>query len=951
MPSPPKGGPAGGDAGLRESRFVRTARALRPAGRTRPANARRRSARRGARPSRARCGRGRRAAAHLRRARRGGRCRRGGPARARRAPRRPRRGRPPQRDRPRRRGLRRAARRSGVRAPASGAEGGADRADARRRGAGGRRLGARRPACAELWQPVARPVARSRAGDLAAIVYTSGSTGAPKGAAFQHRGLRFAARAIAGYLGLTGEDRILSALPLSHIYGLSQLLVAVRSAATLVLEQGVAFPGRLVTALERERISVLPGVPTLWQVLLGLQGLRERELGGLRVLTNAGAALPPARVAEVRRLFPRARLFAMYGQTECNRVCWLAPEELDARPASVGVPLPGTDVWIEDGAGRRVAPGETGELVVRGPHVMQGYWNDPVASARKLRPGRRPSERVLRTGDLFRTDADGYLHFVARGDDIIKCRGEKVAPAEVEAALLRCAGVREAAVVGVEDELLGQAVVAHVSGLPGARARPPRAAPPLRPRCWRATWCRGTSSSTTSCPRTSTASSTSWPSRRSRGRTRRAPNGGPVTDHGPLTDRACAASAHERGETLPFREPTVRLPHCPWRLPGARVDVDTNCPSRRPDPTATQDWADTGGRHHGKRGQGPTDTKGHAEAERRRRRHVRPDRLGARRPASIRRLGGSGKLYIEAFPTSPLILNPFNDQLPIPKALAPIAKGRRRQLGDSAASARQGRTAWPRTASGAVHEEVRADRWAPTRCGPRRRRRSSTRSSSRSPGHKFTSSSVQPIDSHGKDVIPPGSKDSKPRKLPESTIYGFNGTFPGPRINAEYHKPLLVRFENHLGENNGYDRQDFGAPNYSFLTHLHNGHTAPESDGNPHYAHHRFGPLGPPHARGGLRARRGHRPALPRLPGGRRRPREAVVLLVPRPRPRPHRRERLQGHGRADADLRPEDRQRRRDRPEGPAPARAAAGTTRTARSTSTTTSRWPSTTAGSTTA
>ena len=466
MPSPPKGGPAGGDAGLRESRFVRTARALRPAA---------------ARAQRTLDG-DLRAAAHAH----------------------------PARDAVVADGRRLtyAALDEAADAVAAGLRGrGVRRGDrvavvlpngigvvvaaygALRAGAAftllhpglkeeriARMLADAAPAVvvsssaagvAELWQPVARPVARSRAGDLAAIVYTSGSTGAPKGAAFQHRGLRFAARAIAGYLGLTGEDRILSALPLSHTYGLSQLLVAVRSAATLVLEQGVAFPGRLVTALERERISVLPGVPTLWQVLLGLQGLRERELGGLRVLTNAGAALPPARVAEVRRLFPRALLFAMYGQTECNRVCWLPPEELDARPASVGVPLPGTDVWIEDGAGRRVAPGETGELVVRGPHVMQGYWNDPVASARKLRPGRRPSERVLRTGDLFRTDADGYLHFVARGDDIIKCRGEKVAPAEVEAALLRCAGVREAAVVGVEDELLGQAVLAHVSGLPG----------------------------------------------------------------------------------------------------------------------------------------------------------------------------------------------------------------------------------------------------------------------------------------------------------------------------------------------------------------------------------------------------------------------------------------------------------------------------------------------------
>jgi FtsP/CotA-like multicopper oxidase with cupredoxin domain len=111
-------------------------------------------------------------------------------------------------------------------------------------------------------------------------------------------------------------------------------------------------------------------------------------------------------------------------------------------------------------------------------------------------------------------------------------------------------------------------------------------------------------------------------------------------------------------------------------------------------------------------------------------------------------------------------------------------------------------------------------------------------------GHSFTSSDVQPINSFGKNVTPPRSNNQNPRKLPESTIYGFNGTFPGPRINAEYGRAALVRFENHLGESNGYDRQDFGAPNYSFLTHLHNGHTAPESDGQPHYASYRFGPMG-----------------------------------------------------------------------------------------------------------
>ena len=139
---------------------------------------------------------------------------------------------------------------------------------------------------------------------------------------------------------------------------------------------------------------------------------------------------------------------------------------------------------------------------------MQGYWNDPEATARKVRPGRRPIERVLRTGDLFRADDDGFLYFVARGDDIIKSRGEKVAPAEVEAALLRFPGVREAAVVGVDDDLLGQAVVAHVSALPGRRARPARCAA-TAPRAGETTPCRARWSSTATCRRTSTASSTS----------------------------------------------------------------------------------------------------------------------------------------------------------------------------------------------------------------------------------------------------------------------------------------------------------------------------------------------------------------------------------------------------------------------------------------------------------
>ena len=289
--------------------------------------------------------------------------------------------------------------------------------------------------------------------DLASIIYTSGSTGEPRGAMFAHRNMAFAAGSIVSYLGLDAGDRILCALPLAHTYGLYHLIMAVRRRATLVLEAGLAMPGRVVAALERERITLLPGVPTTWELLTTRTALADRELPHLRTLTNAGAALSVEQVAAVRATFPGARLFSMYGQTECKRVCYLPPEELDARPGSVGVPIPGTEAWV---AG-------DGELMVRGDHVMQGYWQDPEATDRKLIVD-PDGTRTLRTGDLFRQDADGFLYFVARKDDIIKSRGEKVAPLEVEHTLLRAPGVSEAAVVGAPDRLLGEAIVAHVAG-------------------------------------------------------------------------------------------------------------------------------------------------------------------------------------------------------------------------------------------------------------------------------------------------------------------------------------------------------------------------------------------------------------------------------------------------------------------------------------------------------
>jgi acyl-CoA synthetase (AMP-forming)/AMP-acid ligase II len=152
----------------------------------------------------------------------------------------------------------------------------------------------------------------------------------------------------------------------------------------------------------------------------------------------------------------------MYGLTETKRTLYLPPDQLDARPGSVGVAIPGTEVWLEDEEGCRPGPGEVGELVVRGRHVMRGYWGDPAATAARFRPGPLPGERVCYTGDLFRMDADGYYYFVGRKDDIIKSRGEKVSPKEVENVLYGLEGVLEAAVIGVPDPILGEAVKAFV---------------------------------------------------------------------------------------------------------------------------------------------------------------------------------------------------------------------------------------------------------------------------------------------------------------------------------------------------------------------------------------------------------------------------------------------------------------------------------------------------------
>jgi long-chain acyl-CoA synthetase len=299
--------------------------------------------------------------------------------------------------------------------------------------------------------------------DLAALIYTSGSTGNPKGVAMSHQAMAFTAGSLVEYLRLGADDRILNVLPLAFDYGLYQLLMAVRLGATLVLERSFTYPAQIFARIASEAVSVFPGVPTIYMTLIGMHARTPLSFPSVRRVTNTAAALPRDIVPKLGEIFPNALVFRMYGLTECKRVCYLEPELIDAKPDSVGRAIPGTEVFLLTADGRPVPAGETGILHVRGPHVMMGYWNQPQLTDEMLKPGRYPGERILCTHDFFTMDADGCLYFVGRSDDIIKTRGEKVSPIEVENCLHGIPGVREAAVIGVADEILGEAVKAFVA--------------------------------------------------------------------------------------------------------------------------------------------------------------------------------------------------------------------------------------------------------------------------------------------------------------------------------------------------------------------------------------------------------------------------------------------------------------------------------------------------------
>jgi len=236
----------------------------------------------------------------------------------------------------------------------------------------------------------------------------------------------------------------------------------------VLLERSFTYPYRIIELLNQEHVTGFPIVPTISAVLLQLD-LSAHRFPALRYITNTAAALPTDHIRRLRDLFPDVKIFSMYGLTECKRVSYLPPDQIDIRPTSVGRGMPNEEVYVVDDTGQRASAGTVGELVVRGSNVMKGYWELPEETDRMLKPGPLPGEKVLHTGDLFRMDEEGYLYFVGRKDDIIKTRGEKVSPREVEDVLHAMPGVAEAAVIGVPDEVLGEAIKAVVRPQVGAK--------------------------------------------------------------------------------------------------------------------------------------------------------------------------------------------------------------------------------------------------------------------------------------------------------------------------------------------------------------------------------------------------------------------------------------------------------------------------------------------------
>ncbi len=293
--------------------------------------------------------------------------------------------------------------------------------------------------------------------DLATIVYTSGSTGKPKGVVLSHLNLVTNTRSIVSYLQLCGNDRMMVVLPFYYIYGLSLLNTHIAVGGSLVIDNRFVFPNVILDQMVKHDVTGFAGVPSTFAILLAKSNLKGREFPALRYVTQAGGAMAPVLQKKVSKVFAPAKLFVMYGATEASaRLSYLDPEWLPKKYGSIGKPIPNVDLFVADQKGNPLSAGKKGEIVARGANLTRGYWKDPKETALVFKHG------LYYTGDLGYMDSDGFLFISGRSKDMIKVGANRISAKEIEECILELENILEVAVVGVPDDILGEAMDACV---------------------------------------------------------------------------------------------------------------------------------------------------------------------------------------------------------------------------------------------------------------------------------------------------------------------------------------------------------------------------------------------------------------------------------------------------------------------------------------------------------